>query len=378
MSLLKEVRKTLKILVYGFYDLKKIHKQLSDPQLSKTYFPEAERKNKLTIWKDFLLWQLKHHEVNRLYFVYGLDRKESRASEIIPYRKFNKIRDKKNQQLPLDFNYQDEHYNYVCLLRDKFIFAQLLKSLQFPTPQNIALFNKKEITWLHNMQTAPLATLVQEKTIQIDGFAKKLSGIVGTGAFTLRINDGKLYSKEKELSLEELTSKLDGQYLLQDKIIQHPKMAKLHPSSVNTIRLVTINNSGKVQPFTGALRIGANGKNVDNWAAGGIVISIDLETGKLKGEGLFKPGYGGRVEVHPNSGIVLEGCEIPYFKEGVDMACRLHSYLYHIHSIGWDIGITPEGPIFVEGNDDWDGGIPMALETNFKSRFLKMCQNGQP
>lgn len=67
-------------------------------------------------------------------------------------------------------------------------------------------------------------------------------------------------------------------------------MELLHSSSVNTIRLGTFNVDGKVIPFTGALRIGANGKSVDNWATGGIVVSINLQTGKLQSDGLFKPG----------------------------------------------------------------------------------------
>jgi hypothetical protein len=50
--------------------------------------------------------------------------------------------------------------------------------------------------------------------------------------------------------------------------------------------------------------------------------------------------------------------------------------LYGIHSIGWDIAITDNGPIFIEGNDDWDGTIAMSLESDFKSRFLEMYKGG--
>ena len=33
---------------------------------------------------------------------------------------------------------------------------------------------------------------------------------------------------------------------------------------------------------------------------------------------------------------------------------------------------TEAGPIIIEGDDDWDGAVPMALEKNFKQRFLHM------
>ena len=31
-----------------------------------------------------------------------------------------------------------------------------------------------------------------------------------------------------------------------------------------------------------------------------------------------------------------------------------HKHLYNIRSIGWDSAITPEGPVFIEGNDNWE------------------------
>ena len=46
--------------------------------------------------------------------------------------------------------------------------------------------------------------------------------------------------------------------------------------------------------------------------------------------------------------------QIPFFKEAVEMAKELHSKLYRIHSVGWDIAITQEGPIFIEGNSRWE------------------------
>jgi hypothetical protein len=71
----------------------------------------------------------------------------------------------------------------------------------------------------------------------------------------------------------------------------------------------------------------------------------------------------------------IEGHGRPYFHRAVDLVTALHTYLYGIHSIGWDIEITEEGPVMIEGNDDWEGGIPMSLEKNFKSRFLSMYQS---
>lgn len=357
---IKNLRKILSLST-----LKSIGKFTQHPTLSRTYYSQEVRKNKLAIWLDNIKWIAKNGEINQYYYVYGLDRKNTiKDSEIMPYNEFKKIRDSKNLRP------NNKGYNYVSILRDKFIFAQFLTSLRIPTPVNIAILNQNEIIWLVDNNRTSLDAIIKSE-IDISGFCKELEGILGKGAFPLKIKGGKLYVKEEEISLTELKAKLTDQYLLQDQIIQHYKLSELHPDSVNTIRLITFNNKGSIEVFCASLRIGADGKNVDNWASGGIVVGIDLDSGKLNGEGFFKPGYGGRVWQHPNTGITLDGFEIPFFHAGVEMVCKLHSYLYGIHSVGWDIAITPNGPTIIEGNDNWEGGIPMLLEKNFRSRFLK-------
>jgi len=339
---------------------------INDPA-SNTYFPNEQRKSRWQISRDILTWFFRNREVNRYYYVYGFDRKNNtRQNEIVPYNTFRAIRDRANLK-PAGLN-----FNYASLLRDKFIFGQYLNSLRFPTPNNIAFLDSKELVWLRTMNAIPLSAMSQYSDRNIDGFCKKLTGIQGEGAFPLKIEGGSLSCAGKPITTDELKEKLSGQYLWQERIHQHPDMSRLHPESVNTIRMITFNVNGNVEVFCATQRIGAKHRSVDNWASGGIIVGIEVETGRLRNEGFFKPGKGsGRVEVHPDTGIRFEGYQLPYFKESVELACSLHRYFYGIHSVGWDIAITPEGPVFIEGNEDWDGSIPMTLEKNFKSRLLK-------
>lgn len=337
---------------------------------NQTYFPELRQKSKWTIFRDQLLWIFKNREINRYYYVYGLDRRdETKGTEIIGYRKFRRMRDQANLR-PQGLN-----FNYACLLRDKFVFGQFLNSLNIPTPKNIALIESKGITWLDNMQRAELISLSTRQTRPIDGFCKKLMGLKGEGAFPLRIENGMVFSGSQLLSHEDLVKKLQGTHLLQERMTQHKEMSRLHEHSINTMRILTFNNNGKIQLFCAALRVGTNGRNVDNWGAGGIAIGIDSEEGTLRKNGMYKPRYGGKVQVHPNSGIHFEGFAIPYFKESVELVCSVHRYLYGIHSIGWDVAVTENGPVIIEANEDWDGSFTMSTEDNFKSRFLNMFNN---
>jgi hypothetical protein len=56
--------------------------------------------------------------------------------------------------------------------------------------------------------------------------------------------------------------------------------------------------------------------------------------------------------------VLLRGVEVSYFHSVIEIARNLHSYFYGVQSIGWDITVTPEGPIFIEGNDDWGDVLP--------------------
>ena len=336
------------------------------PKYSVSYYPEEKLKGKWAILFDNLFWLFKNKEVNKYYYIYGLDRKHSNISnEVLSYKKFMQIRD------GINLKPKGQNFNYAALLRDKFVFGQFLSSLKYPTPKNIALLDNGNITWLETMKTETLAGIAKEGVL-FDGFCKKLSGLMGEGAFPLKVINGTIYSGDKLITVEELRAKMRGQYLWQERIVQNEHMSKIHPQSVNTVRLITFNNNGNIELFSATLRVGTHGRPVDNWSAGGIAVGVDIDTGKARKKGIYKPGYGASVEIHPNSNIPFLGFQIPMFEEIIELTKRLHGYFYGVHSIGWDIAFTPSGPVFVEGNDDWDGCMPMSFEENFKEKFLKM------
>ncbi|MET0533564.1 MAG: sugar-transfer associated ATP-grasp domain-containing protein [Steroidobacter sp.] len=342
----------------------------TDQRLSQSYYPDEPTKSKPRVLMELLWWLVRSGEINNYYYVYGLDRKSvDRRQELLPYRKFRRIRNTHNLRIGR------APYNYVCVLRDKFVFSQFVGSLGIATPRSLALLDADRVTWLDTNVTVPLRSIIDRAEVTLDGFCKKLGGIQGDGAFPLRIDAGSLFVRDARISVSELRNRLDDRYLLQERIRQHEGMSALHPGSVNTIRLVTFARGAAVELFAAAMRVGTKGKSVDNWAAGGLIVGIDPARGELRGEGFYKPGYGGRMRRHPDSGIELQGFKIPYFTEAVALATRLHGYLSEIHSIGWDVAITPDGPTIIEGNDDWEGGIPMVLERDFRKRFLEMCRS---
>ena len=106
------------------------------------------------------------------------------------------------------------------------------------------------------------------------------------------------------------------QYLVEEFIVQHPDISRIYPLSVNTLRLVTISRGGKVRLVFSSMRIG-NGKRVDNLNSGGMAVLVDEETGKICTPGADKDGKA--YFQHPMTGVDLIGCEIPMYREAVDL-----------------------------------------------------------
>lgn len=343
-----------------------------DPELSRTYYPEHRRKSGLAILRDLLWWHLRYGEVNKYYYLYGLDRRDADEGAVMPYSWFRAMRNARNLRPAGLSDYYGTSYNFVCVLRDKFIFSQVGRSLGFPVSKPWAILAPDAMLWIESGERLPLERLVADSALEIDGIAKPIDGIHGGAVFPLKVAAGALSIDHRLASLDELRQRITRRYLLETRLTQHPALARLHPHSVNTLRLVTFNRDGEVELFSAAFRVGTGGSITDNWSAGGILLSVDPERGTLRGDGFMKPAFGRRVSRHPDTDVAFEGIAVPHFDRAVDVVRRFHAYLPGIHSIGWDVGIAPDGPVLIEANDDWDGAVPMIVDRDFRRRYTAM------
>jgi len=81
----------------------------------------------------------------------------------------------------------------------------------------------------------------------------------------------------------------------------------------------------------------------DNWAEGALSWGIDLGSGRLRTDGLYKPGYGARVQQHLQTQVIFLEFDVPI------LVRQLRSHVSStpslgIHSIGWDIAVTSPVP----------------------------------
>lgn len=143
--------------------------------------------------------------------------------------------------------------------------------------------------------------------------------------------------------------------LLEDCVVQHEALAALCPTSVNTLRIATLLGDHKEGIVYAYLRIG-NGNVVDNVDQGGMAAPVDLATGKLHGVGADKQGN--RYETHPMTGTPIVGFQVPFWHEAADMCLAAMRVIPKVRFVAWDVAITPEGPVFIEGNSFPSHAIP--------------------
>lgn len=179
---------------------------------------------------------------------------------------------------------------------------------------------------------------------------KPLEGSSGAGIKKYVEEDWK---NGPELFMKQLRE--DGIGILEELVIQHPLMASLCPTSVNTCRIATLmgdKQDGIVYAF---LRIG-NGKVMDNVDCGGMAARIDLATGKLLTVGADKQGN--TFIKHPMTNTSIIGFKIPFWEEAKAMCLEAAKIVPEMRFIAWDVAITEKGPTFIEGNSFPSHAIP--------------------
>jgi hypothetical protein len=135
--------------------------------------------------------------------------------------------------------------------------------------------------------------------------------------------------------------------IVEECIVQHDEAARLHPSSVNTLRFMTIVKNGEVHVMFRALRVGSGGSVVDNFNAGGMFVLLD-ENGVIISDAIDKKTQ--MFERHPDTGVVFKGYKIPFFIEAESMVKEAALVVPGIKYVSWDVAVSPDAPVLVEGN----------------------------
>lgn len=153
----------------------------------------------------------------------------------------------------------------------------------------------------------------------------------------------------EETTREEMRKALevDRDMAVQRLMEQHPDMAKMNESSVNTIRIICIMLDGESIPLSACVRIGSSGSHVDNFSSGGIGCGVQPD-GSLNEYGYNSDGE--RFKVHTN-GFVFKDGKVPNFDKALEAVKHCHYRVPMFGVASWDVAIDEDGePVLIEYN----------------------------
>lgn len=321
----------------------------------ESYNPEKKRKILPKRITDNILWLIRYHEPNRFYNLYGFDIKNNKGVEksYINYLEFAHDRDEKNQL--------KEVCSQVILLRDKLLFYKYMKSNGLPVPEVFAVLINGVLFDI-DMNKISEVDLKEVK----DYFVKDMDG--ECASYVKHINDYNEFLKNKKNIYKY-------NCIFQKKLVQQSQMSIINPKAINTLRIVTVYNNGNPYVLSALLRVGTKKSgNVDNWAKGGLAIGIRKD-GYLKKYGYYKPHYGTKTNIHPDTNVVFTDFLIPQWDVACKTACKAHKVFYNVETIGWDIAITSDGPMFIEGNDNWEISLNQVVDNGLKVKWIKAMKD---
>ena len=241
---------------------------------------------------------------------------------------------------------------YAVLIDEKNITEQIFRSLDINQPKTLCKIVKNNIYDM-NMKKQTIDNFREALEVNKYNklFMKPVDGSGGNGIYVFHRKADEVYKTNHEIELtEEFLKDIGnrGDYIIQMAVNQDKRIAEIYPKSVNTFRIATENKNGKAKILCATLRVGKNGNEVDNGNQNGLVLGIDIHTGRIHEFAVTRKGE--KFYSHPDTGFVFKKYEIPEWNTVKDFATESARKLAQFTYLGWDIALSTDGPIAIETN----------------------------
>ena len=279
------------------------------------------------------------------YWQYGID-----APEEFSHEQLGATDEKKCQYITFrgrfDYIYHLNKKEDMHLLRNKWHAYQLLKDAY-----------RREVLLLESEQDFPAfeAFCQRHPTFVVKpvglGLSIGIRKITLTAGESLQALFNQLFA-EIAAANSHYNCAVDKGVLVEELIEQGEEMAVLHPASVNSVRMLTINlGDGDIRLWYPFIRIGVGGNFLSAAATGSIVACINVGTGVVETTGFNK--LGGITDVHPDTHFTIKGIKIPRWRQLCQKAIEMSERLPTLRYIGWDFVYDKDGEwIVMEGNEN--------------------------
>lgn len=311
----------------------------------KVFLKDNDKKNWFQLFTELITFGFHKKEMPRYYIgKYLYHKSVSNYKDYLSLRQTDKITLSKEHHKP----------EISSILRSKLGFALYCEKFGLETPTLLAhnlngnfYFGRDVFMVKDRKDLFTFFTKIFNQTNENQIFLKPIDDMGGTGCILLK--------KENLGSLLEIHGEtiIKSNNIHQKVMAQHEAISAIYPHSVNTIRFDTYRDkNGEGHILSALFRFGAGGSYVDNASSGGFYVPVDLSNGTLRKKGFQLMRYGGKILTrHPDTLHAFEGFQIPFFEESCALILKALSYIPD-GIIGWDLAISPTGPVIIEGNDN--------------------------
>lgn len=241
----------------------------------------------------------------------------------------------------------DKDSKYHILVDDKILFHDLMSSYGLPVPHRYFVFQNGLFKRGSNILTDRDVNDILENITDERLFIKRYRGGAASGiSIARKIDEGMQLEDGVLLSASTIREKFsDSNYIFEKQLVQDSVLSSFNPSTVNTCRVLTY----KDRVVSCSVRMGRNGAFVDNAAKGGIVVSLDMETGCLGEYGMREYDITKYYE-HPDSHLKFAGVYVPQWPAVKELAEKTIALMPYYNSVGFDVATTINGPVIIEIN----------------------------
>jgi hypothetical protein len=235
-------------------------------------------------------------------------------------------------------------------VQDKARFAGLCRAAELPHVAILA-----ECRGGRQVDGTPLEDLRQPEL-----WVKPTAGSASQGSLGWSFDGSDLYrSKDQSLTSEQWRARLlASDCIVQERLINHPDLRSIANDEAAVMRLTTVaDRSGKVALIGAAVGLPFGSQQ---GATGSAACTLSIETGEITSA----LGHTNELlATNPDTGVAYKGFAMPLWQESVALVVRAHRDAFgRFATLGWDVVITPDGPLLLEANSGWN---PLALQYNF-------------
>jgi hypothetical protein len=256
--------------------------------------------------------------------------------------------------------WQLSDYAQLTILADKLEFAAFCERIGVPTPPLLGIAENGVLT-LEEGAAAKLDLDIFIKPVRSKG-SRGIYVFQNTGPGRYRNRKGQ--EIDRAALLEWIAERSKTQALMvQQRLTNHPAIADLAEQSLMAIRVITCKSDRDQGAILAYAFIRVITRLEPTWPVSyELGIAIDLATGKLG------PATGDKEkfllewwDVHPVTGAPVTGRVLPHWEEIKAIALKAHNAARGRLLVGWDLAVTPDGPLLLEGNSYPDVDFPQRV-----------------